>query len=59
MSLANTGNAAKLLGLEDRGVIAAGKLADLVVVDGDSSVHIEDADRIVTAWHRGRKVAPR
>ena len=53
-----TGNAAKLLGLDDRGVIAAGKLADLVVVDGDPSAHIEDADRIVGVWHRGRKIAP-
>lgn len=53
-----TGSAAKLLGLDDRGIIAPGKRADLVVVEGNPAEHIEDADRITTVWHRGRKVTP-
>lgn len=52
-----TRNAAALLGLEDRGVIAPGKLADLLVVDGNPAEHIEDIDRIASVWHRGRRVA--
>jgi imidazolonepropionase-like amidohydrolase len=52
-----TKNAATLLGLEDRGVLAAGKLADLIVVDGNPAVDIGSADRIVAVWHRGRQVS--
>jgi imidazolonepropionase-like amidohydrolase len=39
--VAATGRAAELLGLSDVGVIAQGKLADLVVVDGDPLQDIE------------------
>lgn len=50
-----TENAARLLGLHDRGTIAPGMLADLVVVDGEPDRRIEDADRIVAVFHRGRR----
>jgi imidazolonepropionase-like amidohydrolase len=52
-----TKNAAALLHLEDRGVIAPGKLADLLVVDGDPSKDISAVDNIESVWRRGRKVA--
>jgi imidazolonepropionase-like amidohydrolase len=52
-----TKNAAALLHLDDRGVIAPGKLADLLVVDGDPSKDIAAVDNIESVWRRGRKVA--
>jgi imidazolonepropionase-like amidohydrolase len=52
-----TKNAAALLHLEDRGVIAPGKLADLLVVDGDPSKDIAAVDNIESVWRRGKKVA--
>jgi imidazolonepropionase-like amidohydrolase len=52
-----TKNAAALLGLEDRGVIEPGKLADLLIVDGDPAKHIADIDRVASVWHRGKQVA--
>ena len=52
-----TKNAATLLHLDDRGVIAPGKLADLLVVDGDPSKDISAVDNIQSVWRRGRKVA--
>ena len=52
-----TKNAAALLHLDDRGVIAPGKLADLLVVDGDPSKDIAAVDNIDSVWRRGRKVA--
>lgn len=52
-----TRNAAQLLGLQDRGVIAAGKRADLLVVDGDPSRRIDDLNRIEAVWQQGRQVA--
>lgn len=52
-----TRNAALLLGLDDRGLIAPGKRADLLVVDGNPATHIEDVDRIVAVWHGGKAVA--
>ena len=52
-----TKNAAALLHLDDRGVIAPGKLADLLVVDGDPSKDISAVDHIESVWRRGRKVA--
>ena len=52
-----TKNAAALLHLDDRGVIAPGKLADLLVVDGDPSKDITAVDNIESVWRRGRKVS--
>jgi imidazolonepropionase-like amidohydrolase len=52
-----TKNAAALLHLEDRGVIAPGKLADLLVVDGDPSRSISDIDQIEAVWRRGKQIA--
>jgi len=51
-----TEESAALLHLHDRGIIAPGKLADLVLVDGDPTAHIQDADKIVAVYHRGRLV---
>lgn len=52
-----TANAADLLGVTDRGVIAKGKLADLIVLDADPSEKIENTTRINTVWHRGKRVS--
>lgn len=51
-----TEEGAALLGLEDRGVLAPGKLADFVIVDGKPDERIEDLDRITAVYHRGRPV---
>jgi imidazolonepropionase-like amidohydrolase len=51
-----TRNAAELLLLDDRGTLQPGKLADLLVVDGNPAETIEDVDRIVSVWHRGKPV---
>jgi imidazolonepropionase-like amidohydrolase len=45
---------AKIFGLQDRGSIAVGKRADLVLVDGDPTRRIEDTRRIVGIWKNGR-----
>jgi imidazolonepropionase-like amidohydrolase len=52
-----TGQAASLLELDDRGVLATGKLADFVVLDADPSQAIGNSDKIDAVWHRGRQVA--
>ena len=52
-----TANAARLLKLDDRGVLAAGKLADLVVLDGDPTADIANSRKIYAVWHRGKKAA--
>ena len=52
-----TKNAAALLHLDDRGVIAPGKLADLLVVEGDPSKDISAVDQIDSVWRLGKKVA--
>jgi imidazolonepropionase-like amidohydrolase len=52
-----TKNAAALLHLDDRGIIAPGKLADLLVVDGDPSKDITAVDNIDSVWRRGKKVS--
>jgi imidazolonepropionase-like amidohydrolase len=51
-----TRNAAALLRLDDRGVIAPGKTADLLVVEGDPSKDIAAVDNIESVWRRGEKV---
>jgi imidazolonepropionase-like amidohydrolase len=52
-----TANAAALLHLEDRGVLAAGKLADLIVVDGNPAAQIKDTRNIEAVWRRGKLVS--
>ena len=47
-------NGAKLLGEEaTTGSIAAGKVADLVVIDGNPSLHIEDIENVETVFKDG------
>jgi imidazolonepropionase-like amidohydrolase len=52
-----TTNAAALLKLDDRGVLAVGKLADLVVLDGDPTADISNSRKIHAVWHHGKKAA--
>jgi imidazolonepropionase-like amidohydrolase len=54
-----TGKAAALLQLNDRGVLAPGKLVDLIVVDGNPATHIRDIHKIEAVWHRGKLVSGR
>lgn len=49
---------AKAFRLGDRGRIAAGVKADLLLVEGDPSVRIEDTRRIVEIWKDGEIVSP-
>ncbi|MDM0058881.1 amidohydrolase family protein [Variovorax fucosicus] len=51
-----TSNAARLLKLDDRGTIQAGKRADLVVLDADPLQDIKNTLRINSVWHRGVEV---
>jgi imidazolonepropionase-like amidohydrolase len=51
-----TGQAAALLHLADRGTLAPGKRADLLVVAGDPSRDIAAADRVVESWSGGSAV---
>ncbi|MGA7192124.1 MAG: amidohydrolase family protein [Anaerolineales bacterium] len=44
---------ARRFGLNDRGHIAPGFLADLVLVEGDPTTNISDTLSIRTVWHRG------
>src|SRR6184192_3988533 len=43
---------------KDRGVIAAGKLADMVIIDGDPTQNIRDTNKIVTVIKGGRVYDP-
>ncbi len=52
-----TGDTAKLLKLDDRGVLAAGKRADLVILDGDAIAEPAALHRIAAVWQRGERVA--
>ena len=52
-----TSNAAALLKLDDRGVLASGKLADLVVLEGDPTTDISNSRKIHAVWHRGKQAA--
>ena len=48
-----TSNGARFLGESDLGVVAKGKLADLVVVAGDPSVHIADLEKVELVFKDG------
>lgn len=52
-----TEKAALLLGLHDRGVIAAGKRADFLIIDGAPDRTISDIDLISQVWQRGKPVS--
>jgi imidazolonepropionase-like amidohydrolase len=54
---AATGENAKLLRLTDRGTIAVGKRADLLVLDADPLVDIRNTRKIVAVFHDGRSIA--
>lgn len=51
-----TQDAAALMNLTDRGVIAPGRRADLMVVTGDPSRDISALDHIVETWSHGNAV---
>jgi imidazolonepropionase-like amidohydrolase len=53
---AATGENAKLLRASDRGTIAVGRRADLLVLDADPLVDIRNTRRIVAVYHDGRNV---
>ncbi|MBS1813109.1 MAG: CIA30 family protein [Acidobacteria bacterium] len=54
---AATGNSAKALKVDnERGTIAAGKLADLVLVEGSPQQNISDIERIKSVFLGGREV---
>jgi imidazolonepropionase-like amidohydrolase len=43
---------------KDRGVIAPGKLADMILVDGDPTKNIQDISRITTVIKGGKVYDP-
>jgi imidazolonepropionase-like amidohydrolase len=54
---AATGANAKLLHLADRGTIAVGNCADLLVLDADPLVDIRNTQKIAAVYHDGRSIA--
>jgi imidazolonepropionase-like amidohydrolase len=54
---AATGENAKLLHLIDRGTIATGKRADLMVLDADPLIDIRNTQKIFAVYHDGRSIA--
>jgi imidazolonepropionase-like amidohydrolase len=53
---AATATPAKLFGLDDRGRIAPGLRADLVLIGGDPTATIKDTRKIVGVWKQGRPI---
>jgi imidazolonepropionase-like amidohydrolase len=49
---------AKCFQLDDRGVIAEGKRADLVLVEGDPTQDIKTLRQVKKVWKRGRQIYP-
>jgi imidazolonepropionase-like amidohydrolase len=55
---AATGNSARALRVDgERGFIAAGKLADLVLIEGSPDENIAEIERVHSVWLGGREVA--
>ena len=54
---AATATPAALFGLDDRGRIEAGRIADLVLVDGDLESDVSASTRLVAVWKDGYPVA--
>lgn len=52
-----TSNSAALLKLPDRGTLAAGQLADIVVLDADPSEDVTNIQRINAVWRRGKQTS--
>lgn len=52
---AATSETARLFGLEDRGLIAVGRQADLVLIDGDVTRDIDHSLSIAGIWRRGAR----
>jgi len=55
---AATSTPARRFGLTDRGRIASGACADLLLVDGDPLTNISDTLSIRAVWHRGVQLTP-
>jgi imidazolonepropionase-like amidohydrolase len=55
---AATSKPARLFGLEDRGRIAPGLVADLLLVEGSPDITITDTRNIVSVWKAGRMHVP-
>ena len=53
---AATATPAAIFGLEDRGRIEAGRIADLVLVDGDLERDVSASTRLVAVWKDGYRV---
>lgn len=53
---AATSTTARRFGLDDRGRIAEGRRADLVLVDGDPTTTISDTLNIRAIWRRGTRL---
>ncbi|NHN86158.1 amidohydrolase family protein [Acetobacter musti] len=53
-----TEQAASLMHLTDRGTIAPGKRADLVILKADPTDDITAVDQIVSVWHSGKQAFP-
>lgn len=51
-----TNNAARFIGASDWGTVTAGKLANLIVVDGRPDRNISDTRKIIQVILRGRKI---
>ncbi len=56
---AATATPAAIFGLEDRGRIEAGRIGDLVLVDGDLQSDVSASTRLVAVWKDGYPVARR
>jgi imidazolonepropionase-like amidohydrolase len=56
--VAATSSAAELMGLDDLGTIAPGKIGDVVVVEGDPFDFATLKDRIEQVWKGGSRVVP-